>query len=172
MPMPTLYNPGPDQIGNWIRLNKAPHSSDWTTYTPTLTATGTNPTGFSPLGTASHYQMIGDLVIVSAAMYTPASSGNSVGTGNWRLSVPVQPKYSGTYQAIGYYYLHNSEVVGENVLNHGVVALHSTSQSTSTVEFVLPYHSAGGNSLSVMPSGISYPTMYMSWTAKFFYEAL
>lgn len=168
MPLPPGYTPGPTTIGNWVKLS----STEWTSYTPVLTATGTNPTGFSATGTASYYQRHGDLVIVSAAMYTPSSTGNSVGTGNWRLSVPVQPKHSGDYQAIGYYYLYNSQGDAWNVLIHGFVSLHSTSQSASTVEFVPPYYTAGGNSLSALPSGISYPTRYMSWNAKFFYEAL
>lgn len=166
--MPPGYTPGPTTLGNWVKLSP----TEWTSYTPTLTATGTNPTGFSVTGTASYYQRLGDLVIVSAAMYTPSSTGNSAGTGNWRLSVPVQPKHSGNYQAIGYYYLYNSQGDAWNALQHGFVALHSASQSTSTVEFIPPHHTAAGNSLSAMPSGINYPTKYMSWNAKFFYEAL
>lgn len=172
MPLPPGYNPGPDQIGGWVRLNQEPNALNWTTYTPTLTATTTNPTGFSAVGTANHYQKKGDLVVVSAAMYTPSSTGNSVGTGNWRLSLPVQPKHGSTYQAIGYYYLYNSQGDAWNALVHGFISLHPTSQATSTVEFAQPYHSSGGNSVSVLPSGIFYTDKYMSWNAKFFYEAL
>lgn len=167
MPMPPGYTPGPTTLGNWVKLL----SDDWYSYTPVLTGTSTNPAGFEPTGSAKIYQRLGDLVVVSAAMYTPSTSGNSVGTGSWRLSLPVQPKHSSGNQAIGFYYLYNSSGI-TRYLYHGDVSLHSSSQADSTVEFVQSFHESGGNSISVLPSGIALPTNYMIWNAKFFYEAL
>jgi len=152
----------------WI----AQGTNDWSYWTPSLTATGSNPTGYVNLNLENIYQRNGDLVTVRFRVYTSSTSGNSIGTGSWRLSLPVQPKHSAGHVACGDWYLYNSQQDAWNISWFGWVALHSTSQSTSTVEFVPQYHTSGGNSLSVLPTGISYPTRYVDFGGQFFYEAL
>lgn len=148
----------------WI----AQSTSDWTTWTPTLTATGSNPSGFSASGGTNVYQRLGDLVVVRYYLYTPSSGGNSVGTGEWRMSLPVQPKHSAGYVACGNYYVYNAD--SSAYAWYGNVALHSTSQSASTVAFVAPFSS--GNSIYTLPISFSYPSATFSLNGQLFYEAL
>lgn len=144
---------------------------DWTVWTPTLTATGTNPTGFSAYTNFNVYQKVGSLVIVRFGMATFANTGNSAGTGNWRLSLPIQPKHSSGYSACGDFYLYNSNNDAWNVAVCGEMTLHPTSQSTSTVEFVTVGNNSTNN-LDVLPANLNYTSTVMMFNGQLFYEAL
>lgn len=72
----------------------------WTSFTPTLTASTTNPT----LGTGSnrlgYYTQIGKLVIYAFEVRF-GSSGTNAGSGTYRISLPVTAKADPLYARMG-----------------------------------------------------------------------
>lgn len=81
-----------DVVANAAEL--APFFGAWTSWTPALTATSNPNTGST--GTAlGHYIKVGRLVRFNAVIQT-AGTGISGGTGDYRLSLPVAHKDSGS----------------------------------------------------------------------------
>ena len=79
-----------DVVENWQAVGGA-----WTSWTPALTATTTNP-NIGTTGTAlGHNVQTGKLVRFNAVIGT-AGSGIAGGTGDYRLSLPVAAKASGS----------------------------------------------------------------------------
>lgn len=62
----------------------------WTTYTPTLTASTTNPTLGSGSTVFGSYSQVGKIVTVKF-MFIFGSSGTNAGSGTYRVSLPVTP---------------------------------------------------------------------------------
>lgn len=147
----------------WVNLSSTRSPVLWY---PILTATGTNPTGMYNLGDHNQYIQESGLVICRFGWYAPSTF--TLGTGSWRMSLPVQPVHSGGYNAIGEYYIFSSSV--QAVFKFGTVCLHPTSQSTSTVEFANNYNDAGGNSFSMLPSGIPFSEGSLVLRGQVFYE--
>lgn len=66
----------------------------WTSYTPTLTASTTNPTLGSGSTQAGAYTRIGRIIIGRARIQF-GTSGVAVGSGTYRISIPVAPISAG-----------------------------------------------------------------------------
>ncbi len=88
-----------------------------TSWTPSLTSTGTAPSGWAGDSAASVWQRSGDLVIVRGKINHTANA--SQGTGTWKTSLPVRPKCLTDYQVAGDWYYHDNGLAafGHMVLN-------------------------------------------------------
>ena len=83
-----MANPFPFVAGNVLTAAEMNGIGEWTSYTPVLTATVTNPT----LGTAAtatgSYARIQNLIIANFEFFF-GTSGFSAGSGDYRVSLPV-----------------------------------------------------------------------------------
>lgn len=80
----------------------APTSSigTWETWTPTLTASTTNPTLGSGAVQAGRYQRIGNGMVAFSATIIFGTSGVAAGSGLYTISLPVAPVGAGTFAGI------------------------------------------------------------------------
>lgn len=76
------------------------------TWTPSLTSTGTAPSGWTGDSNTSVWQRFGDLVVVRGRI-THATNA-SQGTGWWKTSLPVRPKCRTDYQVAGDWYYNDN----------------------------------------------------------------
>jgi hypothetical protein len=81
-------------------------SPGWTTYTPTLTASTTNPTLGSGSTATGRYTVRGDTV--EAECYLAFGSGMNAGSGIYLVSLPVTANYFTGYQKVGYGFCYDS----------------------------------------------------------------
>lgn len=70
-------------------VNTGPSDLPWTAYTPTLTASTTNPTNWTQTG---YYTQIGKLVI--AKFKITATASMTAGSGNYRIALPVNANFT------------------------------------------------------------------------------
>ena len=132
----------------------------WTSYTPTLTASVTNPT----LGTGSTqyglYTQIGDLVI-GTAYIAFGSSGTAGGSGTYRVSAPVPIDTNDVKIIAGQAALYDSS--GAYFLQHAVTS------STSTT---FAFYSTTGGSPATATSGTPFGwTNFDQIRVQFIYKA-
>lgn len=77
-------------------VSTGPSDMPWTSYTPTLTASTTNPTNWNRTGSYAQY---GKLVVVKFRL--DAAAGVTDGSGVYSISLPVSAAYSGSSVTIG-----------------------------------------------------------------------
>lgn len=77
----------------------------WKTYTPTLTASITNPTLGSGATQTGIYQIIGNTLFGSSKILF--GSGMSAGSGTYYIALPVPAKFSVSYQLVGSGYIYD-----------------------------------------------------------------
>jgi hypothetical protein len=106
-------------------------SPGWTTYTPALTATTTNPTLGSGSTATGRYTVRGDTV--EAECYLAFGSGMNAGSGNYLVSLPVTANYFASYQKVGYGFAFD---VSANVSSVFVAQINNT----DTTKAMLVYH--------------------------------
>lgn len=70
-------------------VSTGPSDLPWTAYTPTLTASTTNPTNWTQTG---YYTQIGKLVI--AKFKITATASMTAGSGNYRIALPVNANFT------------------------------------------------------------------------------
>jgi hypothetical protein len=101
----TVVHPGAVSIDGVVM------SGAWTSYTPALTASTTNPTLGTGSITTGKYIKIGRTVIGWFIIYF-GSSGTAAGTGTYQVSFPVTPAASATdHITIGHGYLYNGTIL-------------------------------------------------------------
>lgn len=76
----------------------------WTSYTPALTATTTNPTLGSSSNVFGHYRKAGRLVVVRAKIQF-GTAGVAAGSGNYLISAPVAAESTTNVSRVGRYFL-------------------------------------------------------------------
>lgn len=78
--------------GSWVEIPRSGGGgSAWTAYTPTLTASTTNPTMGTGSSRVGAYQQVGKTVHVRVAVVF-GTSGAAAGSGTYRVSLPVTAK--------------------------------------------------------------------------------
>ena len=115
----TYPNPdiGAGKVGTAELASAVGNFGAFTSYTPSLTASTTNPT----LGTGStqtgYYVQIGKLVIYNFLIFF-GSSGVAAGTGDYYVSVPVNITSANGSAVVGNGYLYDSSVVKYQPVNY------------------------------------------------------
>lgn len=134
-------------LNTHVRDNLKAIGDAWTTYTPALTATTTNPT----LGTGSsaegRYVSAGKLIIVHYRIAF-GTSGTAAGSGTYLISLPVAPSTAWTNRHIGSGMAFDSSA---NAMMPLVVRVNGTA---STVVMQFPATWPGGTASNVTHSNL------------------
>lgn len=143
-----------DSGATFVNGPTARETGEWLSYTPTLTATVTNPT----LGTGSvvsgRYKLIGDICFAFVSIRF-GTSGVAAGTGSYLISLPVDRRTSTSFEnhivGVGYVYDNSPGTIYNTLLSRyggdtqaqmqlnstGAIVTHSAPFAWSTQDIII-----------------------------------
>jgi hypothetical protein len=130
-----------------------------TTFTPVLTATGTDPNLGVGATARGWYGRLGRLVIGRGSLQQGGASGYSVGSGTWLVSLPVAHDYTGQTRPLGRaFWNRNTVAVAGNVFAGVLIA-----QTATTAKITGTSSTGDLGSINVPFNTVPTPTGFLSY---------
>ena len=159
-----MANPYPFVAGNVLTAAQMNGIGEWTSYTPVLTATTTNPTLGIGSSSVGNYARVQDYIVYRFSV-SFGTSGTNAGSGNYKISLPVTANQFGAYF---------TQVAGQTCffdLSTGLFYFMNAWLESTTNLTLLYQNGANGTALNVSSTAPVVPTVGDTMSGLVIYRA-